>query len=223
MPKANYKDSQKLARLSPDCSFLLTHLIRQNDGKSDEDACKILKMILDVDSPKPKPCLKKSSIGWYSSCKNAKLFNPDTGNFDDSSPTQAICFTESTLAGLKAHAEVFNSKFGIAFGRKHLIAKEANPCLNINESVLKEKIKNDGSYDKLFNYIPKRLSTFVNIINYDFDATHEREWRIPNDFYFSYKEIVFVFCPQFKFSEFSSKIQKDGRPVLFDLHWLEMI
>jgi hypothetical protein len=31
MPKSSKKDNEQLAKLSPDCSFLLTRLIRKND------------------------------------------------------------------------------------------------------------------------------------------------------------------------------------------------
>lgn len=42
MPQTNADKAKELAKNSSDCSFLLTHLIRQNDGRSDGDARLIL-------------------------------------------------------------------------------------------------------------------------------------------------------------------------------------
>lgn len=38
MPKTNAETAWELARLSSDCSLLLTHLVRQNDRKSEHQA-----------------------------------------------------------------------------------------------------------------------------------------------------------------------------------------
>jgi NAD dependent epimerase/dehydratase family enzyme len=75
-------------------------LTRQNAGRSDNEARKILLSILDIRAKDPKPCLKASSVGWYGSAKSANVFNPETGKFDGPIESQAVCFTESTLAGL---------------------------------------------------------------------------------------------------------------------------
>ena len=48
-----------------------------------------------------------------------------------------MCFTESTLEGLKAHREVFSAKYGIAFDRDYLFERGANPCINLRTSLLK--------------------------------------------------------------------------------------
>ena len=57
MSKASAEDARKLARLSTDCSFLLTHMIRQNSSRSDADAKGCLKAILDLGVAKPNPLL----------------------------------------------------------------------------------------------------------------------------------------------------------------------
>ena len=76
-------------------------------------------------------------------------------------------------------------------------------------------------YDrKLFNFIPQRLSPFVNVINRAFDATHEREWRCVGDLEFTRVDVRLVFCPEADFAVFS-RIQKKGTPTLFDLEWLD--
>lgn len=225
MSQTNAAIADKLARLSSDCSFLLTHLVRQNGKRRDAEARKILLSILDADTTtRLKPRLKSSPVGWYSSVPKAKVFNPETIKFNGSIESKAVCFTESTLQGLKAHCEVFDSKYGIAFDRDLLFERGANPCLNIRESLLKEQIQTpiDNCPRHVFNFIPYQLQPFVNIIHESFDATHEREWRYPGDFPFKYKDVLFVFCPEKDFPRFCS-IQTSGRPVLFDLAWLDRL
>lgn len=224
MPKTNVKIARELARLSSDCSFLLTHLVRQNDGKNNTKAKDILLSILAVGKSRRKPRLDASPVGWYSVARNANVFDPETGEFDGPIDSYAVCFTESTLAGLKAHRDVFQAQYGLAFDRDFLFTCGANPCFNIRKSLLYEKITFVGErYDrKVYNFIPYHLQPFVNIINESFDATHEREWRYPGDFSFKYRDILFVFCPEKDFPDFCL-IQSAGRPVLFDLDWLDRI
>ena len=216
--------ARKLARLSPDCSFLLTHLVRQNGKRRDAEARKILLSILGADTATPKPRLKASPVGWYSSVPNAKVFNPETIKLNGSIESEAVCFTESTLPGLKAHREVFDSKYGIAFDRDLLFERGANPCLNIRESLFKEPVQTpiDDCPRHVYNFIPYQLQPFVNIIHESFDATHEREWRYPGNLPFRYKDVLFVFCPEKDFARFCS-VQTSGRPVLFDLAWLDRL
>ncbi len=223
MPKTTAEVAKELARLSSDCSFLLTHLIRQNDEKSDLDAKSILSLILDLSGTPPKPLLKASNSGWYGTT-SPNIFNPVTRNFDGTSNYKAACFTESTLAGLKAHRDVFNAKYGLAFDRDLLFAKGANPCLNVRESLLKDSFLCNGeTYPRsVFNFIPQQLHPFVNIIHESFDATHEREWRVSGDLEFTPTELIFVFCPVEDFAHFAS-IQSVAKPVLFDLAWLDRV
>jgi len=223
MPKTTAEIAKELARLSSDCSFLLTHLIRQNDVKSDLDAKNILSLILDLSGTPPKPLLKASNSGWYGTA-SPNIFNPVTRNFDGTTNYKAACFTESTLAGLKAHRDIFNAKYGLAFDRDLLFAKGANPCLNVRESLLKDSFLCNGeTYPRsVFNFIPQQLHPFVNIIHESFDATHEREWRVSGDLEFTPAELIFVFCPVEDFAHFAS-IQSVAKPVLFDLAWLDRV
>ncbi|NOU12214.1 MAG: hypothetical protein HOO98_19685 [Nitrospira sp.] len=223
MPKTTAEMARDLARLSSDCSFLLTHLVRQNDGRSGREARQILESILDLAARSANPKLMASQTSWYGTAAS-KIYNPATGTFNGTQNNLAVCFTESTLAGLKAHRDVFSANYGVAFDRDYLFGEGANPCLNIQESLLKEKILCPGERypRRIFNFIPAQLHPFVNIIHESFDATHEREWRIARDLRFNYKNLMFVFCPSEQFPRFS-RIQSHGRPVLFDLAWLDRI
>jgi hypothetical protein len=224
VPKTTAETARELARLSSDCSFLLTHLVRQNDGRSDEKARSILESILNVRKKAATPCLRSSSIGWYSLASGALIYNPTSGKLDADCESKAICFTESTLSGLRAHRDVFSVKYGVAFDRDWLFKKGANPCLNIRESLFREEIYLSGErYPRhTFNFIPAQLTPFINVIHDSFDATHEREWRYAGDLPFKYSDVMFVFCRAADFSLFS-RIQCEGKPVLFDLGWLDRI
>jgi hypothetical protein len=213
-----------LASLSTDCSFLLTHLVRQNDKRTTEEAKEILKAILDLDGSRGTPLLQAKKVGWFGTATSAKVFNPVTGQLDGQLKANAVCLTDSTLAGLKAHRDVFESHYGIAFDRDVLFQKGANPCLNIRDDILRSPlVHNSEKFSRsLFNFIPEQLQPFINVIHNNFDATHEREWRVPNDMKFSLDEVMFIFCPESEFCEFA-KLQSNGRPVLFDLAWLNRV
>ena len=224
MPQTNAEEARELAKNSSDCSFLLTHLIRQNDNRSDSDAKRILEQILDFSNSPPNPFLKASPVGWYGTSSGSYIFNPSTGNLDGMVKNQAVCFTESTLAGLRAHRDLFKVKYGVAFDRDDLFKKGVNPCLNIQDPLLKATINfsNDPNPRHIYNFIPSELQPFVNIIHDSFDATHEREWRYPADLMFNWAEVKFIFCPEKEFEQFC-QVQSNAMPCLFDLVWLDRI
>jgi len=119
MPQTNADQARELARNSTDCSFLLSHLIRQNEGRSDAEAKNILELILDLVSTPPNSTLKATATGWYGT-STPYVFNPATGDLDGSVRNRAVCFTDSTLSGLKAHRDLFQVKYGVAFDRDFL-------------------------------------------------------------------------------------------------------
>jgi hypothetical protein len=178
---------------------------------------------LDLGGNPPDPTLSASTVGWYSRA-TPNVFDPESGEFDGPVNSYAVCFTESTLAGLKAHRDIFRAQYGIAFDRDFVFRRGGNPCLNIRESLLKERLTVAGEHypRAVYNFIPHQLQPFVNIIHESFDATHEREWRYAGHFRFRYPHVLFVFCPQQDFPVFSA-IQTHGRPVLFDLNWLDRV
>jgi|SRR5450432_1331603 len=225
MPKASTDTARELARLSTDCSFLLTHMVRQNGEpqKTDDEAKRALQSILRL-SPVGGPILKGGKVGWYGAV-GANSFDPVTSTFNSAPACRAVCFTESTLTGLRAHRQVFGVKYGVAFDRDWLFGRGANPCLNIRQDILKADLSplpGENFNRKVYHYIPPWLHPFVNVINDSFDATHEREWRQPDDLTFTSTDLRFVFCPEREFGTFSG-LQNVGLPTLFDLDWLDRV
>lgn len=213
--------ARELARLSCDCSFLLTHLIREKD-RPGIDPKAILKSILAIGQIPARPKLRAKPVGWYKSL-DPHIYNYATGDFTGTKSADGVCFTESTLAGLKGHCEIFKARYGLAFHREFLFERGANPCLNIRYELFKKDVSLSNSRScKIFNVIPTNLQPFVNIITESFDATHEREWRIAGDLSFNYGNVWFVFCPEVDFDLFW-RVQTRGRPILFDLEWLSKV
>ena len=223
MSRTNADESRELAKNSSDCSFLLTHLIRQNTGKTDHNARLDLKSILGL-VPKAEPLLRASTVGWYGTSSGSRVFNPSTGELDGQVKSEGVCFTESTLAGLRAHRDLFEVKYGLAFDRDDLFAKGANPCINISKGLLRtsQPWHKSRSPKYLYNFVPEQLQPFVNVIHSSFDATHEREWRHPGDMQFKWADLKFVFCPEVEFKRFAA-VQVNAMPCLFDLAWLDRI
>ena len=224
MVKATYEQQQTLGKLSADCSSLLTHLVRQNDGRTDKEAREILYSILGL-LPGTTPLLRASYTGWYgSNSVTPRVFSPEKKrlleiNEYDKSQLRCVCFTESTLEGLKAHCEVFKAKYGLAFDRDFLYGKGANPCLNIRDDLLRKEIT--SGYDqfdrRVYNFIPLPLHPYINIINKVFDSTHEREWRYVGDLHFSQEDVRIVFCPGEESKEFRAKCEGKASPEIRDL------
>jgi len=220
MPQTDAQTAMALAIASQDCSFLLTHLVRQNAGKSDQDARNDLLSILNISNVASSPMLRSSITGWYGST-SSNVYDPSSCSFIAAPAPKAVCLTESTFAGLKAHRDAFDAKYGLSFSRDHLLTRGANPCLNIKEQILKKETYMPGEIypRRVYNFIPQELHPFINIIHDRYDSTHEREWRYPGNLEFTYEELVVVYCPQEDFAAFAT-IQNNGFPLLFDLKWL---
>ncbi len=226
MPKASADTARKLARLSTDCSFLLTHMIRQNGSpaKTDADARATI-----LSYPRAFSCRNADPQGRPGGLvlrgRRRESHDPASGTFKTAAASRAVCFTDSTLAGLRAHRVVFDVKYGLAFDREWLFKQGAAPCLNIREDLLKGEVPllaGEKFPRKVYNFIPENLHPFINIINESFDATHEREWRRSGDLEFSPADLRFIFCPEGDFATFS-KLQYEGLPPLFDLDWLDRV
>lgn len=202
--------------------MILSHLIRDHKCKDKTmmSPREILVSILDLENNAKNPVLKATKTSWYSTSSGARVFNHSEDRFETVKVPQAVCFTEATFGGLGAHRQVFEAKYGLAFDRDFLMAKGANPCINLTEIYLRARVPfPDSKSYKVYNCLPESLRPFVNVVNERFDPTSEREWRIPHDLEFDLSDVHFIFCPKSEFSIFS-RFQKKGFPILFDLDWL---
>lgn len=225
--------TKNLSKSSIDCSLLLTHLVRADSEERKAKAKDVLKSILGLNGTVG-PLLRAAPTGWAANLDSLSVFDASSKEWvpNTTELLKSICFTESTLAGLKAHRDIYGAKYGIAFDRDYLLSRGANPCLNIRQSLLQTQIESREIIEgaaairrrKIYNFIPIQLMPFVNIINNNFDATPEREWRHVGDLDFSADDAFFLFCPEAEFEEFGLiKASGSKRPVMFDLAWLDRI
>ena len=216
--------AKSLASESLDCSLILSHLIRPKADQDKSCAKEILRDILNINGGTGEGVIKGYDTGYYKN-HNPKVYSKSMGGYNSPQNVKAVCFTESTLRGLEAHNEIYKADYGLAFKRSILFEKGANPVINIRESLLDSNVRcilESGSWSDLKHHIPEPLAPFVNIINEKFDATHEREWRIPGDLKFRWDDVFFIFCPENDFAEFKA-VQQNGLPSLFDLKWLSYV
>lgn len=108
----------------------------------------------------------------------------------------AVCFTECPWSSLIAHTKQY-SPYGIGFSKGSVYAKHGGPAYYVRPDHFKTQLAS-GKFDKhLWPFVtpfsplyrPKHMkgSYFPTV-----DYSHEREWRVPHDFPFSFDEIEFV-------------------------------
>ena len=106
----------------------------------------------------------------------------------------AVCFTECPWASLLAHTKQYSS-YGIGFSKPIVYSKHGGPVYYVRPDHFKKQI---GKFDKYLwpfvtpfspSYRPNHMKGkyFPTV-----DFSHEREWRVPHDFPFTYSDIVFV-------------------------------
>lgn len=222
MPETNPKQTLELQNKSPDCSGIITRLLRQVDKNgieihTKEDSVKYLLGILDAENNFSKP---KIDAHWLQEHESLPYFDPKPN---------VISFTEATFSGIKIHRDIFKCNYGISFKREFILEKDGSPCIIIPEGRYYSGTKNeDGKLHWLFHSIPDQIKPFLSLIRkpnafHDgYDISHEREWRIAGDLHFKIEDVFIIFCPQEDFPIFM-KAQDNGIPILFDLKWLDLI
>ena len=156
-----------------DIATRLTHLTRATEKM---DAFEVLLKILD----------DKKLIG--STTKSGYI----VGN------TPAVCFQEAPMEALAEHILYENKVFsnindtnvrycgvGIRFSKFYVYKKGGRPVIYDKTEFLKDILDEDLHW-RIVNF---DLSDHNNCI----DWTHEREWRVPKEMEFSYKDIELIF------------------------------
>lgn len=109
----------------------------------------------------------------------------------------AVCLTECPWSGILAHTKRY-SPYGIGFSKSFVYSKHGGPVFYMRPDHFIEQ-KEDKKFAKHVlpfitpfspTYRPAWMKRKYDI--QDVDYTHEREWRVPHDFTFQYRDIKFV-------------------------------
>lgn len=97
----------------------------------------------------------------------------------EKSVNRSVCFSECTLPGIIGHSERYG-RFGFVFKKNDVYNAGGRPCVYVDDEV-NRKVKED----KDANEVAARLWCLTNVfrpVGKIQDYTHEREWRIFNNF-----------------------------------------
>lgn len=110
----------------------------------------------------------------------------------------AVCFTECPWNSLIEHSKNY-SPYGLGFSKKFIFGRHGAPVMYMRVDAFIEERKSEFNHfrdDLKFLvtpfqpiYTPSRIK---RLHEKPVDYTHEREWRIPTDLNFEYKDVVFV-------------------------------
>ena len=109
---------------------------------------------------------------------------------------RAVCFTECPWSSLMAHTQQY-SAYGIGFSKKIVYAKNGGPVYYMRPDHYNEQTQDNAFVKHVLPFItpfapvyrPRKMKeTFPQTVDY----SHEREWRVPHDFPFNYKDISFI-------------------------------
>ena len=112
---------------------------------------------------------------------------------------KAVCFTESPWTSLLVHTQRY-SPYGIGFNKKALFVKHGGPAIYIRTDHYRKQCADGGGFHKMLlpfvtpfspTYRPYSMKNAKYDIG-DCDYTHEREWRVPHDFPFEYRDVKFI-------------------------------
>lgn len=126
-------DTKNLSKSSINCSLQLAHLVGADTDETQSNAKEVYKSILALAGP----------IGWAANLESPSVFDVSSKEWARNTiyPLKLISFTGSTLAGLKAHRDIYGAQYGLAFDGSFLLSKGAKPCLNIRQSLLQTEIE----------------------------------------------------------------------------------
>ena len=128
---------------------------------------------------------------------------------------KAACFTECPWMSLLAHTQVY-SPYGIGFKKKLVFSKHGAPALYMRTDTFhksKEELQTFSKYmwPLITPFSPAYRPSGMKKAKYDIglcDYTHEREWRVPRDFSFEYKDIEFVILNNYQdMAEFPKELK----------------
>lgn len=112
--------------------------------------------------------------------------------------SKAVCFTECPWRSLIVHTQNYSS-YGLGFTKKFIFGRHGGPVFYMRvEQFIKHRNQKFSNLDTNMQflitpfqpiYAPSRLE---RLRKKPVDYTHEREWRVPEDLHFEYKDVKFV-------------------------------
>jgi len=126
----------------------------------------------------------------------------------------AVCFTECPWSSLIAHTKQY-SPYGIGFSKQIVYSKHGGPAYYVRPDHLKKQLST-GKFDKQLwpfvtpfspSYRPNHMKgKYFSTV----DFSHEREWRVPHDFPFEYRDVAFIILKDYHDMAAFSKDLKDA-------------
>ena len=113
---------------------------------------------------------------------------------------KATCFTECPWSSLLAHTNRY-SPYGIGFSKPFIFSRNGGPAIYIRPDHYFEQLNERKFVRHLWPFVtmfapPYRPEWMIERYKdkgiIDCDYSHEREWRVPHDLSFDYKDIEFV-------------------------------
>lgn len=142
-----------------------------------------------------------------------KIIGSDTTKGFIIGDNPAVCFQEAPLYGVcqNVYHEQQNKKelggkrrydaIGLSFAKRYVYEKGGRPVLYEDKDIAKEILPKEEWW-RIVNF---NLSNEDRII----DWTHEREWRVKNDFYFDLSETYVLLLNQDFYRHFIDRIDKE--------------
>ncbi|MDE3744144.1 hypothetical protein [Maribacter polysaccharolyticus] len=178
---------KKRHRNRSDISLYITHLTKESGGLN---AFQVLRKILT----------ERKIIG---SNQNGFVIGNDSAVCFQDIPLYGVC--QNTFHEQVNRAELGGSlryrPIGLTFEKEYIFRKGGRPVLYEQKNIAK-RILPENEWWRIVNY---DLSNQNSII----DWTHEREWRIKNDFKFDIKEAIIIMPHGSNYNELKEKFGED--------------
>lgn len=163
----------------PDQSFYLAHFTKHGDRFLDHE----------VDNPTIAQMSARQRL--INILKNKEILSSKLNWVNK----KAVCFTECPWGSLLRHADKYSS-YGIGFTKRLIYSRGGNPVFYVNPNLFHGQEWDNSVYPFLNPFVPQYATEKVKgqspFNGRAVDYTHEREWRVIQDFRFQYKNISFV-------------------------------
>ena len=111
----------------------------------------------------------------------------------------AVCFTECPWSSILAHATRY-SPYGIGFAKPFLFSQNGAPVFYVRADQFEKQKWDHDLYSFVTPYWPSYAAK--NDVKYKkfkrCDYSHEREWRVPHNVNFQFKNISFIILNKYE-------------------------